>query len=94
MKLHHVRQLMKNQQTDGIGMKNFSSTYSALGDYEIKKIFIERDQNDNFKIKFYQEIEPKSFDNKSDLTDKLNKVIEEMIVYRPEGWIWTHDRWK
>ncbi len=57
-------------------------------------VFIERDQNDNFKIKFYQEIEPKSFDKKSDLTDKLNKVIEEMIVYRPEGWIWTHNRWK
>ena len=57
-------------------------------------VFIERDQNDNFKIKFYQEIEPKSFDNKSDLTDKLNKVIEDMIVYRPEGWIWTHNRWK
>ena len=57
-------------------------------------VFIERDQNDNFKIKFYQEIEPKSFDNKSDLTDKLNKVIEEMIVHRPEGWIWTHNRWK
>ena len=57
-------------------------------------VFIERDQSDNFKIKFYQEIEPKSFDNKSDLTDKLNKVIEEMIVYRPEGWIWTHNRWK
>mgnify|MGYP003324499179 CR=1 FL=1 len=43
-------------------------------------VFIERDQNDNFKIKFYQEIEPKSFNNKSDLTDKLNKVIEEMIL--------------
>jgi KDO2-lipid IV(A) lauroyltransferase len=57
-------------------------------------VFIERDQNDNFKIKFYQEINPKSFNNKSNLTDKLNKVIEEMIVYRPEGWIWTHNRWK
>ena len=57
-------------------------------------VFIERDQSDNFKIKFYQEIEPKSFDNKSDLTDKLNKVIEEMVVYKPEGWIWTHNRLK
>ena len=63
-------------------------------DLSIIPVFIERDQNDNFKIKFYQEIEPKSFDNKSDLTDKLNKVIEEMIVYKPEGWIWTHNRWK
>ena len=60
----------------------------------IVPVFIERDQNDNFKIKFYQEINPKSFNNKSNLTDKLNKVIEEMIICRPEGWIWTHNRWK
>ena len=63
-------------------------------DLSIIPVFIERDQNDNFKIKFYKEIDPKSFNNKSDLTDKLNKVIEEMIVYKPEGWIWTHNRWK
>ena len=63
-------------------------------DLSIIPVFIERDHNDNFKIKFYKEIDPKSFNNKSDLTDKLNKVIEEMIVYRPEGWIWTHNRWK
>ncbi len=63
-------------------------------DLSIIPVFIERDQNDNFKIKFYQEINPKSFNNKSELTDKLNKVIEKMIDYRPEGWIWTHNRWK
>ena len=57
-------------------------------------VFIEREQNDNFRIKFYQEINPKSFNNKSTLTDKLNKVIEEMIICRPEGWIWTHNRCK
>ena len=38
-----VYQLMKDQNTDGIGMKNFSSTYAALGDYEIKKIFIDKE---------------------------------------------------
>ena len=38
-----VYQLMKGQQTDGLGMKNFSSTYSALGDYEINKIFIDKE---------------------------------------------------
>jgi len=38
-----VYQLMKDQKTEGIGMKNFSSTYSALGDYEIKKIFIDKE---------------------------------------------------
>ena len=63
-------------------------------DLSIIPVFIERDHNDNFKIKFYKEIDPKSFNNKSDLTGRLNKVIEEMIVCRPEGWIWTHNRWK
>ena len=63
-------------------------------DLSIIPVFIERDHNDNFKIRFYQEINPKNFNNKSLLTDKLNKVIEEMIICRPEGWIWTHNRWK
>lgn len=37
-----VYQLTKGQATDGIGMKNFSKTYSALGDYEVTKIFIDQ----------------------------------------------------
>jgi len=36
-----VYQLKKNQNTDAIGMKNFSPTYNALGDYDINKIYIE-----------------------------------------------------
>jgi tRNA 2-thiouridine synthesizing protein C len=38
-----VYQLMKGQDTTGIGMKNFSPTYSALGDYEITKIYVEKE---------------------------------------------------
>ena len=38
-----VYQLTKNQNTDEIGMKNFSKTYSALGDYDIKKIYVEKE---------------------------------------------------
>ncbi len=41
-----VYQLTKNQDTDGIGMKNFSKTYSALGDYDIKKIYVEKESLD------------------------------------------------
>ena len=41
-----VFQLTKNQNTDGIGMKNFSPTFSALGDYDIKKIYIEKESLD------------------------------------------------
>ena len=38
-----VFQLKKNQDTAGIGMKNFSNTYRALDDYEVEKIYVEKE---------------------------------------------------
>jgi tRNA 2-thiouridine synthesizing protein C len=38
-----VYQLQKNQNTTGIGMKNFSATYRALPDYEVEKIYVEKE---------------------------------------------------
>ena len=38
-----VYQLLKNQDTGDIGSKNFSPTYRALGDYDISKIYVERE---------------------------------------------------
>jgi tRNA 2-thiouridine synthesizing protein C len=38
-----VYQLIKGQDTSGIGMKNFSPTYRALGDYEITKLYAEKE---------------------------------------------------
>ena len=38
-----VYQIMEGQDTTGIGMKNFSSTYKALGDYEVTKLYVEKE---------------------------------------------------
>ena len=38
-----VYQLTKGQDTGGIGMKNFSPTYAALGDYDVQQIFVEKE---------------------------------------------------
>jgi tRNA 2-thiouridine synthesizing protein C len=38
-----VYQLVKGQDTAAIGMKNFSPTYAALGDYEVTKIYVEKE---------------------------------------------------
>ena len=35
-----VYQITEGQNTDGIGMKNFSKTYHALGDYDINKLYV------------------------------------------------------
>ncbi len=38
-----VFQLTKGQNTAGIGMKNFSPTYTALGDYDVNKIYVDKE---------------------------------------------------
>ena len=38
-----VFQLKSNQDTAEIGTKNFSATYRALGDYDVKKVYVERE---------------------------------------------------
>ena len=46
-----VYELMKGQNTSGIGMKNFSPTYRALGDYDIKKLYVEKELLDERGLK-------------------------------------------
>ncbi len=41
-----VYQIAKGQSTEEIGMKNFSPTYTALGDYEVTKIYVEKESLD------------------------------------------------
>jgi tRNA 2-thiouridine synthesizing protein C len=41
-----VYEIVKGQKTDGIGMKNFSPTYTALGDYEVTKLYVEKESLD------------------------------------------------
>ena len=60
----------------------------------IVPIYIERFEEIKFKMTVY---EPINFSKESTLkiiTDKLNKVLEKMILKNPEQWIWSHNRWK
>jgi len=38
-----VFQIVKGQDTTQIGMKNFSPTFRALGDYEVSKLYVEKE---------------------------------------------------
>ncbi len=38
-----VFQLMNGQDTGAAGMKNFSRTFKALGDYDVRKFYVERE---------------------------------------------------
>ncbi len=60
----------------------------------IVPIYIERVNGINFKLTIN---EPLNFANKTstkDITDKLNQILEKMIMNKPEQWIWSHNRWK
>ena len=61
---------------------------------DIIPVYIERDEDDKFKIEFQEIINPKNFKDRSELTRKLNDVLEKMIIRNPGQWIWTHNRWK
>jgi tRNA 2-thiouridine synthesizing protein C len=38
-----VFQIVKGQDTSGVDMKNFSPTYAALGDYDVTKLYVEKE---------------------------------------------------
>ncbi len=41
-----VFQLMNNQDATAAGMKSFSKIYRALGDYEVRKLYVEKESLD------------------------------------------------
>ena len=57
-------------------------------------VFIERLNNNQFRIEFFKEIKPRDFKNKLEITKKLNNILETMISRNPGQWIWSHNRWK
>lgn len=38
-----VYQLLRNQDSSAIGSKNFAPTFRALGDYDVNRIYVERE---------------------------------------------------
>ena len=61
---------------------------------EIVPVYIERINKINFKMHVNK---PIKFENNLSIeyiTEKLNIILEKMILENPEQWIWSHDRWK
>jgi len=61
---------------------------------KIVPVYIQRFDNNKFKLEFNNIIEFKSDETLDAITLKLNKILEEMILKNPDQWIWTHNRWK
>ena len=61
---------------------------------KIIPVYIERKNNEIFKITFYHPLELSKNTSEELITLKLNKCLEEMIKKNPDQWIWSHNRWK
>ena len=60
----------------------------------IVPVYIERINGINFKLEIEKPIIFSKEDTIQDITNQLNKILEKMILKKPEQWIWSHNRWK
>ncbi len=63
-------------------------------DIPVIPIYIERSKDINFEITINEPIYFSKDTTIQDITDRLNKILEKMIIKKPEQWIWSHNRWK
>ncbi len=57
-------------------------------------VFIERIEGIKFRITIKEPIKFSDHNTIEDITSELNKILEKMILNKPEDWIWSHNRWK
>ena len=61
---------------------------------EIVPIYIERKEKYFFEMSISKSIDFSKNESITDITSKLNKILEKMILKNIDQWIWTHNRWK
>ena len=85
-------------QSNFFGKKAFTTTIPAqlVKKYKIPvvPIFIERFDNIKFKMTVEKPIYFQENKSIEEITNELNKLLEDMILKKPNYWIWSHNRWK
>jgi KDO2-lipid IV(A) lauroyltransferase len=61
---------------------------------KIVPIYIQSVDKFNYKLTVNNPINFEKNETIQSITDKLNIILEKMILKNPEQWIWSHNRWK
>ncbi len=92
------QRVSEGEKIDFFGDPAFTTTLPAQlaikHNLFIVPVFIERIDKKKFKIEFKDFVDPSKYNNKIQLSKKLNQILEQMIINNPNQWIWTHNRWK
>jgi tRNA 2-thiouridine synthesizing protein C len=70
-----VYQIKKGQNTGEIGMKNFSPTYAALGDYGITKLYVEKESLEERGLTLDDLMDLKWEDENEDYAEKESIIL-------------------
>ena len=47
-----------------------------------------------YEVEFYLIDENAAQTARFELTEKMNRMLEKIIIEEPEHWLWSHKRWK
>ena len=92
------QRVSQGSKLDFFNEKAFTTTIPAQlvkkFNIPVVPIFIERFDGIKFKMKVQKPIYFPDDCSIDDITVKLNKILEKMILESPNYWIWSHNRWK
>ena len=92
------QRVSQGSKLDFFNEKAFTTTIPAQlvkkFNIPVVPIFIERFDGIKFKMKVQKPIYFKDNSSIDDITLRLNKILEKMILDSPNHWIWSHNRWK
>ena len=82
--------MLQNQDTSGIGTKNFAPTFRALGDYDVSQIYVERESLEMRGLS-KEDLMPLTYEDEDDdwaekdsihvvSSDELADIIEQQDV--------------
>ena len=92
------QRVSEGMQSNFFEEKAFTTTIPAqlVKKYKIPivPIFIERFDAIKFKLTVDKPINFEENKSVEEITNELNKLLENMIRQKPNHWIWSHNRWK
>ncbi len=74
-----VFQLKTGQDTTSLGIKNFTATFGVLGDFDVKKIYVERESLEQRGLNV-DDLMPLVYDNEPETENENDRSASRLLV--------------